>query len=67
MIRVSIFSNDLMPQGGWQGLVYIAQSIKHEPLDQTDLRNGVDAIYEAVENQHYNTETDRWAQGPSGL
>ena len=43
MIRVSIFLNNLMPQGRWQGLVYIAQSIKHEPLDQTDLRNGIDA------------------------
>ena len=49
MIRVSVFSNDLMPQG-WQGLVYIAQSIKHELLDQTDLRNVVDATLEAVEN-----------------
>ena len=46
MIRVSVFSNDLMtgvtPQG-WQGLVYIGQSIQHEPLDQTDLQDDVDA------------------------
>ena len=42
MIRVSIFSNDLMPLGG-QGMIYIAQSVQREPLDQTDLRNGVDA------------------------
>ena len=46
MIRVSVFSNDLitgvMPRG-WQGLVYIGWSIHHEPLDQTDLKDGVDA------------------------
>ena len=61
MIRVSVFSNDLLPQGGWQGLVYIVQSIKCEPLDQINLRNGIDVTYEAVENRHYNTKTDRWA------
>ena len=55
-----------MPSGG-QGLIYICQSIQHEPLDQTDLRNGIDATYKAVENRHCNTETDRWAQGPGGL
>ena len=43
MIRVSVFSNDLMPSGG-QGLIYIGQSIQREPLHQTDLRNGVDVI-----------------------
>ena len=45
MIRVSVFSKDLMLGLclGWQGLVYIAQSIKHEPLDQINLRNDVDA------------------------
>jgi hypothetical protein len=43
MIRVSVFSNDLMPQGGGQGLAYIGRSLQHEPLDQTDLRNGGDA------------------------
>jgi len=42
MIRVSIFSNDLMPSGG-QGLIYIGRSVQREPLDQTDLRNNVDA------------------------
>jgi hypothetical protein len=26
--------------------VYIGQSVQREPLDQTDLRNGVDAILE---------------------
>jgi hypothetical protein len=42
MIRVSVFSNDLMPRG--LGSVYIALSVQHEPLDQTDLNNSVDAI-----------------------
>ena len=28
---------------GWQGLVYVAQSVQREPLDQTDLKDGVDA------------------------
>jgi hypothetical protein len=32
-----------MPQGGL-GSIYIAQSLQREPLDQTDLCNGVDAI-----------------------
>jgi hypothetical protein len=41
MIRVSIFSNDLCLRG--LGSAYIAQSLQHEPLDHTDLRNGVDA------------------------
>jgi hypothetical protein len=26
-----------------QGLVYIGQSVHHEPLDQTDLKDGIDA------------------------
>ena len=46
MIRVSIFSNDLMTGvmlGVWQGLVYIGWSIHHEPLDQTDLKHDIDA------------------------
>ena len=46
MISVSVFSNDLMTRvspGGWQGLVYIGQSINREPLDQTDLKDGIDA------------------------
>ena len=42
IIRVSVFSNDLMPLG-WQGLVYIGRSVQCEPLDQTDLKDGVDA------------------------
>ena len=47
MIRVSVFSNDLMTEvmpRGWLGLVYIAQSIQRKPLDQTDLKDRVDAI-----------------------
>ena len=47
MIRVFVFSNDLMTRvmipKGWQGLVYIARSIQREPLDQTDLKDDVDA------------------------
>ena len=66
MIRVSIFSNDLMPSGG-QGLIYIGRSVQREPLDQTNLRNGVDATQEAVENLHCNVEANRWAQGPGRL
>ena len=45
-------------------MVYIALRIQHEPLDQTDLSNGLDASLEAVGNQH-SDETDRWA--PVGL
>jgi hypothetical protein len=32
-----------MPQGGGLGSAYIAQGVQREPLDQTDLKNGVDA------------------------
>jgi hypothetical protein len=32
-----------MPPGGL-GLVYLAQGVQHEPLDQTNLKDGVDAI-----------------------
>jgi hypothetical protein len=50
MIWVSVFSNDLMirvmPRGAMPG--YIAHSLQCEPMDQTDLRNGIDAIYESV-------------------
>ena len=42
IIKVSVFSNDLCPRG-WQGLIYIGRSIHREPLDQTDLKDGVDA------------------------
>ena len=42
MISVSVFSNDLYLRG-WQGLVYIGRSVNREPLDQTDLKDGIDA------------------------
>jgi hypothetical protein len=42
MIRVFVFSNDLFLRG-WQGLVYIGRSVYREPLDQTDLKDDVDA------------------------
>jgi hypothetical protein len=38
-----LISNDLRPPGGL-GFVYIAQGVQHEPLDQTNLKDGVDAI-----------------------
>ena len=41
-IRVCVFSNDLM-SSGWQGLIYIGRSVQREPLDQTDLKDGIDA------------------------
>jgi hypothetical protein len=41
MIRVSVFSNDLIPQGAGPG--YIALSLQRETLDHTDLRNSGDA------------------------
>jgi hypothetical protein len=40
---LDLISNDLMPQGGW-GSPYIAQRIQRERLDQTDLKDGVDAV-----------------------
>ena len=46
IIRVFVFSNDLMTgvmPGGWQGSIYICRSIQREPLDQTDIKDGVDA------------------------
>ena len=55
-----------MPSRG-QGLIYIGWSVYREPLDQTDLKNDVDATKEAVENRHNKAEADRWAQGPGGL
>jgi hypothetical protein len=39
----ALISNDLMPQGGL-GSSYIAQRVQRESLDQTDLKNGVDAV-----------------------
>ena len=52
---------------GGAGAAYIGQSVQHEPLDQTDLKDGVDASYEAVGNRHMK-EADRWVpQGPGSL
>jgi hypothetical protein len=42
MIRVCVFSNGLCHRG-WQGLVYIGRSVHREPLDQTELKDGIDA------------------------
>ena len=41
--------------------IYIAQSFQREPLDQTKLKDGVDAILEAVENRHNKAKANRWA------
>jgi hypothetical protein len=38
-----LISNDLMPQRGL-GSPYIAQRVQREPLDQTDLKDGIDAV-----------------------
>ena len=44
MIRVSVFSNDLMHLGGGVGDdIYIGWTVQREPLDQTDLKDGIDA------------------------
>ena len=61
-IRVSIFSNDLMTYDSWgrQGLHYIALRVQYEPLDQTDLSNGLDASSKAVADCHTKL-ADRWA------
>ena len=39
--------------------IYIGRSVQREPLDQTNLKDDVDASYEAVENRHMK-EDDRW-------
>ena len=46
-------------KGEGQGLVNIRRSVNSEPLDQTDLKDGVDASYKAVGNRHMK-EADRW-------
>ena len=43
MIRVSVFSNDLCLLKGAGADIYIGQSVQHEPLDQTDLKDDIDA------------------------
>ena len=53
--------------GGWQGLVYIARRVQHEPLDQTNLKDGVDATKEAVENRHLKEGLTGGPRGPGVL
>ena len=53
-----------MPSWG-QGLIYIGRSIQHEPLDQTDLKDGIDA--EAVENRHSKEGLTCGPRGPGSL
>ena len=48
-------------------MVYIALRVQREPLDQTDLKDGVDASYEVVENRHYDVEADNGPEGPGSL
>jgi hypothetical protein len=42
-----------------QGSIYIDQWDKCEPLDQTDLNNGWDVIFKAVEDRQHKP-ADRW-------
>jgi hypothetical protein len=44
---------------GGQGYVYIGRWDEREPLDQTDLNNGWDAIFKAIEDRRYKP-ADRW-------
>ena len=48
-------------------MVYIGQSVQREPLDQTDLKDDIDATKEAVENRHCDAEADSGPQGLGGL
>ena len=63
MIRVSVFSKDLMTYDSWgrQGLDYIALRFQREPLDQTNLSNGLDASSKAV-GDRLSKLVDRWGQ-----
>ena len=46
---------------------YIALRVQCEPMDQTDLSNGLDASSKMLGNQH-SDKADRWAHGgPGGL
>ena len=47
---------------GDMGLAYIARSDEREPLDQTDLSNGLDVILRLVINRHTK---DRLPGGPT--
>ena len=46
-------------EGGGQGLVYIALRVQREPLDQTDLSNGLYASLKAVGNRH-TKQANKW-------
>ena len=48
-------------------MVYTGQSIQHEPLDQTNLKDGVDATLEVVENRLSNEGLTDGPQGPGNL
>ena len=63
-IRVYVFSNDLMTSDAWgrQELDYIALRVQHEPLDQTNLSNDLDASSKTVGDRHTKL-ADRWDQG----
>ena len=52
-------------EGGRQGPVYIALRVQREPLDQTDLSNGLDASSKVVENRH-TKQADKWSPQGSG-
>jgi hypothetical protein len=59
-----------MPQGGGLGSSYIAQRVQRKPLDQTDLRNDMDAtlgggggIFQKMEAWGPLPETERHRGG----
>jgi hypothetical protein len=46
---------------------FIALGVQHEPLDQTDLKDGVDAIL-GGDGESFWKRTTRWGhRGPSGV
>ena len=47
--------------------VYLGQSVHREPLDQTDLKDGVGATLEVVENRHSKEGLIDGPRGSSGL
>jgi hypothetical protein len=60
-----LISNDLMPLRGL-GSIYIAQSVQREPLDQTNLKDGVDAILGGGGGMFQKMLTRGAHRGPSG-
>jgi hypothetical protein len=73
MIRVSVFFKWLIPQGGGLGSPYIAQRVQREPLDQTDLRNSVDATlgcgggtFQKIEARGHQGVPASMGVGPAG-